>query len=323
MDPGEGRLSMQKIPSLSIVVEWENAKNADARRGRAMLAALTEQLLDLSTEQPVTVELILVHDAEETNPADIAADLESVVAAFPGPVTFTPCRDLDYYEQKNFGVRQAKHDAILLIDCDVIPAAGYLRNLLECYVAEKADVVCGATLMDQGTLYEKAFALWFFPLASEVPIRRKINRFYANNVLFRGEVLRATPFSAADLVRGKCRLLADKLVADQRVLLQEPAAKVIHPAPNGPVHFVKRALCHGHDDAMKNNYDGLRHAIWRYRGQMRWVTNRIMTRRGEVGLGRLGAAGAICIATVYFGLIFVGEAVSLINPHIIRDRLRV
>jgi glycosyltransferase involved in cell wall biosynthesis len=314
---------MQKIPSLSIVVEWENAKNADARRGRAMLSALTDQLLTLSTEQPVTAELILVHDAEETDSAEIAADLTPVVAAFPGPVTFAPCRDLDYYEQKNFGARQARNEAILLIDCDVIPTPGYLRNLLDCYIAEHADVVCGATLMEQRTLYEKAFALWFFPLASEIAAQRRISRFYANNVLFRGAVLRAKPFPAGDLVRGRCRLLADRLVADQHVLMREPTAKVMHPAPNGLTHFVKRALCHGHDDALKNYYDGFRHAAWRYRGQMKWVTNRIIARRGEVGLGRLGAAGAICIAMAYFGLIFAGEAISLVNPHLIRDRLRV
>jgi glycosyl transferase family 2 len=73
-----------------------------------------------------------------------------------------PCRGLDYYQQKNFGAQQAKHEAILLVDCDIIPCNGWLRNLLECYVEEQADMMCGATHMEQRTLYEKAFALFWF-----------------------------------------------------------------------------------------------------------------------------------------------------------------
>jgi glycosyltransferase involved in cell wall biosynthesis len=315
---------MQKIPSLSIIIEWENAKNADARRGRAMLAALTAQLLALAQEQPVIVELILIHDAAETDPAVMEADLKPIVASFPGSVMFAPCHDLDYYEQKNFGAGLARHDAILLLDCDVVPTPNWLRNLLDCYVAEGADLVCGATHMEQRTLYEKAFALfWFFPLASEVTQRRQTNRFFANNVVIRAEMLKSRPFPTSRLVRGKCRLLAETLIADQRVLMLEPTAKVIHPPPNGLRHFIKRALCSGHDDAMNNGYDGLRPAFWRYRSQLKHAARRILDHRREVDLGRLGAVSAIAVAAAYYGLIFTGEAISQINPHIIRNRLRV
>lgn len=315
---------MEKHPSLSIIVEWENAKSADVNRGLAMLEVLVSQLKELSTDLPAPSEMILVHDAEDDGSRDIAKIVAPLVADFPGTVKFAPCHGLDYYEQKNFGARQATNDAILLIDCDIVPCPSWLRNLLDCFAAEKADVVCGATHLEQTSLYQKAFALfWFFPLPSENPHRRRTNRFFANNVLFRADLLKQMPFPTCDLVRGKCVLLADLLLAQNRLLMLEPAAKVIHPPPNGLAHFIKRALCAGQDNALLNNYDGPRTALRRYRQRMEKAIRRIRTHRREVNLSFLGMAGAIFIAVAYFGFVFTGEVISLYNRTIIREHLRV
>src|SRR4029450_6811764 len=109
---------MQRMPSLSIVVEWENAKNSDFGRGRAMLSALSDQLRGLQDELPTPPELILVFDEEDGSAVDLRDRLAGMLARFPGTVRMANSRALDYYQQKNFGAQLAKHNAILLVDCD-------------------------------------------------------------------------------------------------------------------------------------------------------------------------------------------------------------
>jgi hypothetical protein len=89
---------------------------------------------------------------------------------------------------------------------------------------------------------------WFFPLPSEC-ISCKASHFWANNVLFRANLLKRTPFPECLLVRGNADLLARTLIASGRSMYWEPNAKVIHPPPNGLAHFIKDALCKGQDDA--------------------------------------------------------------------------
>ena len=311
-------------PSLSIVVEWENAKNSDVGRGRAMLMALIEQLRGLPQTPSVPPEMFLMYDGDDGDAATIMEQVRDITAGFPGQVTALPCHGLDYYEQKNAGADRAKNEAILFVDCDIIPSQGWLKNLLDCYVEEKADVVCGVTHMEEQSLYEKAFALfWFFPLPSEMKGRQSASRFFANNVLFRAEVFKNTPFPDAPLVRGKCLVLAKKLQADGRSICMEPRAMVLHPAPNGVRHFIKRALCSGQDNVLLRDDVGVRGALRRFRWQIKAAVQRIAKHHREVGLGACGAIAAMVIAATYIGLECAGELISLINPRLIRNNLRV
>jgi hypothetical protein len=274
---------------------------------------------------PAPPELILVFDEEDGSAVDLRDRLADVLAGFPGTVRMASSRALDYYQQKNFGAQLAKHNAILLADCDIIPCGGWLRHLLNCYVEEQADVVCGATHMEQRTVYEKAFALfWFFPLASEMHQRSKASYFFANNVLFRADLLKSTPFPESPLlVRGNAELLARRLVASSRSIYREPNAKVIHPTPDGLAHFIKRALCSGQDSAVMNADRGLRAAFQRCRWQIKKAAKRIIHHRHDVGLAPWGIPAAVGIAASYFSLELIGETISLINPHFIRKNLRV
>ena len=257
-------------------------------------------------------------------PKKVLRASQYALAGFPGSVSIAPCKKLDYYEQKNLGAQCATHEVILRVDCDIIPCSGWLHNLLVCYVEERADVVCGATHMETRSLYEKAFAaFWFFPLASEMPPRSTTSQFFANNVLFRAELLKNTPFPNAPLVRGKCTLLTEKLLKDHRSIYLEPSAKVIHPPPKGIVHFMKRALCSGQDNVVMEADRGLRGAFRRFRCQIKGAAKRIISHRQEVGLGPLGVVGATGIAASYITLQFVGEAISLISPQFIRKNFRV
>lgn len=312
------------LPSLSIIVEWENAKSSELARARAMLSALAEQTRRLSNRFPAPPELILVHDAEDGAAEDTLAAVRPSVGDFVGEIRVLPCEGLDYYAQKNFGAAQARNEVILLADSDIVPDEDWLERLLSCLVEENADVVCGATLLDTGTFYEKAFAgFWFFPTRSETGERRRSEHFFANNVAFRKDVLRDHPFPDLPLVRGSCTVLARTLLENGKVIMIEPAARVGHPPPNGLGHFVKRALCSGQDNVYLRPEPGPMGAARRLKRQIGETRRRIQRNREELGLGPMGAVGGLLVAACYFGLEFVGDLVTQVHPTLIRSNLRV
>ncbi|MDP9127187.1 MAG: glycosyltransferase family 2 protein [Pseudomonadota bacterium] len=315
---------LMSMPSLSIVMEWENAKNSDVQRGFATLSALAQQVRALRNASSVPPELLLIHDEAAVSGQSMRERLESAAAGFPGAVRIFSTRGLDYYQQKNFGAQKAVNDVVLFVDCDVVLTADWLERLLKCYVEEGADVVCGATHMEQRSVYEKSFAaFWFFPLASELGGRQRTSAFFANNVLFRSAVIKSLPFPDAPLVRGKCVLLSDQLRQRQYSMFIEPAASVLHPPPDGFLHFVKRALCAGHDNLAMTDHRGLRHSFWRFRAQLRAAISRIRLHRKEVGLSRGASVLAYATAGAYIGLAFLGEAISLYRSDWIYKYFRV
>lgn len=317
-------MSPAVFPSISVVVEWENAKNSELGRARAMLGALAEQVRALSNRFAGPAELILVHDAEEASAAEILAEVRATVGDFPGRVEVLPCHDLDYYQQKNLGAATARNQAILFLDSDIVPEDGWLETLLTCLVEEDADVACGATHLDMGTTFERAFAaFWFFPLPSEVQGRRRSDHFFANNVVFRAETLKAFPFPDVPLVRGKCLVLARTLLSHGKTIFIEPAARVAHPPPNGAWHFVKRALCSGHDNVFLREDKGPGGALRRLKGQLKGAASRIFKHRTEVELSVPGAILSLTIAAGYYVLEFLGDLVTLAWPGLIRENLRV
>ena len=314
-------------PALSVVIEWENVKNSESNRATLMLRTLVHQLDAERARFGGSPELIFVHDAEETTATEILKSVEPEISEFSGTVKTVPVEKLDYYQQKTLGASQSSGDAILFVDSDVIPAPNWLSNLLECYFAENADVVCGTTCITTNSLYSKAFALfWFFPLASDGGARRRTNHFFANNVLFRASVFRAHPFPDSDLVRGTCINLARILGEHQKSIFIEPKAFVDHPPPNGAKHFINRALCQGHDNVLMDERSSLFRAVKRSAGRFVNSSRRIFTRHSEVGMSVVSAPAALCIATAYNVIELAGEVFTLASGperHLIRENCRV
>ena len=314
--------------SLSIVIEWENVKHSKQTRAEAMLEVLFCQLKSLKYRFSEGAEIILVCDASATPASSVLRKMEAEFVQTGNSIR-TFCIDgLDYYQQKNFGADQTHSDLLLFLDSDVVPQEGWLEALLDCQAEENADVVCGATYIEANSLYSKSVALfWFFPLPSESKLRSHVSHFYANNVLFKGEVFRGMPYPRTGLVRGECTRLARMLLDCQRSIVLEPKARVIHPAPNGLSHFVKRALCQGHDNVHCQDNDNFWHATHLYFRRLAAQAKRIVSKREEVQLGRIGSLAAIAIATTYNTLEYIGEVLTLAMspryPHFIRDKVRV
>ena len=321
------------LPAVSVVIEWENAKLAELDRARRMLAALAAQLRELRPEMEAPPELIVLYDREAI-PADLIA--RCVGEAFGDPpevaVRVLPTEHAGYYAQKNRGAQVASGELVLFLDSDVVPERGWLAALLSNFRDPEVAVACGNTYVEPAGFYAKAFALfWFFPLRDSAPPAAPVEaeHFFANNVCFRRELFLRYGFPDLPLMRGACVELAKRLRADGHRILIDGRARVSHPPPNGAAHFVRRALCEGHDSIQQARLRGARRRGFGLATAKRFVTSvrraraRILANRRAVGLGAGGAAAAFGLALGYYALCAVGELVGTVSPETVRRRLAV
>lgn len=322
------------LPPVSVVIEWENAKLSELDRARRMLAALAGQLAALRERMPESPELIVLHD-----PAAIDAGIirQCVTEAFGDPpplrLSIVATEGGGYYAQKNRGAELAGKELLLFLDSDVVPEPGWLAALLGTFADPQVAVACGNTYVEPEDFAAKAFALfWFFPLRSDLPPEAapvEAEHFFANNVVFRRELFLRYRFPDLPMLRGQCVALAERLRQDGHRILVVGAARVSHPPPNGASHFVRRALCEGHDAVQQEKLrGGGRYGYglgtpWRFAQSVGRAGRRILAHRRDVGLGPVGAAGAFGLALGYYALCIVGEVIARVRPDMVRRRLAV
>jgi hypothetical protein len=163
-----------------------------------------------------------------------------------------------YYGLKTNGINHTDADLVILLDSDVIPKEGWLRNMLTTFSSNKVDVVFGNTYIDENTLYAKAFALgWFFHLRTDRGDLEATDGSYihVNNIAYRKEILEKYPFPLSEGgQRGSCaRQMAELREAGIPVYYNHKA-KVGHPPPKWFGHFLSRAVGEGRDDYLNAKY---------------------------------------------------------------------
>jgi hypothetical protein len=310
--------------SFSVIIEWENAKLSELGRAHKMLFSLSEQINKLDTARWVPQELIILYDGEVIDHSLIADALKSAMGSNPTLyiLKLIPISGRRYYELKNYGATITEADVLVFLDSDVIPEPGWLAALLGAIEKPEIGVVCGNTYIDVHNLYTRAFALfWFFPLRASGSGLIRTERFFANNVAFRKKVFNKHPFPASIKLRGQCGDLSRQLVKEGHRIYLHEGARVRHPPPNGFLHFIKRALCAGHDYAVSACETGKRPtvmiAVRRCLYQTKSAMKRCWSHRAKVNLGMVGSIAAMGIAGIYFGLAFAGECLTIVAPTII------
>lgn len=323
---------MDRFPTFSLVIEWENVKLSDVDRARRMLSALEGQLQELKPRFLETPEVWFLHDRHEI---DVKMLTEMVGEAFPDPTLavlhFEPTDDADYYEQKNLGASLAKGEVVVFLDSDVIPEPGWLEGLLESFADTAVEVVGGNTSIELDRFVSRAFALfWFFPLRRSRSGLRPSNHFFANNVAFRRALICSKPFPRLPVLRGSCTILAQELLSEGHSIRMNESCRVTHPPPNGYSHVFRRAMAQGHDDLVLGNrrlphhyQSRLGNALWRFQKRVKRAAKRIRKEYREVGLSPLGALGAALIAVNYFVFYLLGLVVSLVDPDLVPRRFPV
>jgi glycosyltransferase involved in cell wall biosynthesis len=318
--------------SLSIVIEWDNAKHCKHERSLAMLRALRRELQALAP--PATAEVLILYDRLEVNGADVQATLVEVFgpAYEKAGIRAQAAEGLGYYELKNHGARQSTGEVVVFLDSDVVPDPGWLTAYVAAFTDPSVQVVAGATYVAPDNLYFKAFALYGdFPLAPPADLGLvPTQRFFANNMAARRQLLLTYPFPDLPHFRSQCRELARQLDGIGIKMVLQPKARVAHPPPNGFSHFVCQAVCDGHDwflSAQMNDEArstaSVKGAYWRFRAALRRSLRRIRAGRRAVGLSAPGAVAAAMVAVVFFSCVFVGELLTRINPRIVRRHFAI
>ena len=240
------------LPSVSIVIEWENAKLSELDRAFSMLRSLSAQVRSLRARFASPPEMILIYDQDEIDPAMINSAVTNEIDAQSGLVVrLAPMEGLDYYAQKNHGASLAKGDLVVFLDSDIVPEDRWLVSLLEAAVRNPGSVVSGNTHLDTETFLGRAFGIfWFFPVRNAGNAVFRAPGFFANSVVFPRKIFSEFNFLPTGSIRGQCTVLADRLRENDIPVFRVEAARASHPAPNGFTHVVRRALCEGHDAQM-------------------------------------------------------------------------
>ena len=315
----------EAIPSLSIIIEWENAGRIGAARARRMLRALRNQLREIGPASGARHEIVLLHDPLKVKRETLVESVREAGAGWPADINYAAVPGNGYYRQKNAGAALAEGDIIIFLDSDVVPEPGWLAALTGPFALPGIDVVCGNTFVAPDSLYSAAMALaWIFPLRSAESGLVRSRYFYANNVAFRRAVFALHPFPETGQFRGQCAFLAEQLIGSGHDIYLSRDARVAHAPPQGLKRFVVRALWGGHDDRIRTKLLARRPS-----GGGRSPARKLGAyvahifrdrRRVELGLG--GAVVATGIAIVYQGLSLTAFLAARAAPKLVRRGLK-
>jgi len=333
-------------PSVSVVVEWENARLGRGNNTRAMLHELRAQLLELAPQLQARPEIIFVHEPAKVKWTLIEDTAGAIFSTERGSATIkiVPGVGLRYYQMKNLGAEHATGDVVVFLDSDVVPEPGWLRNLLTPFSDAAVSVVAGNTYVPPKTVYSRAFALcWMFPLRADdgplqdwgAPFRGGVEapagevQPFANNIAFRRTVFLASKFADVEFFRWQTGPLIRALAAQGHGVLHNPRARVRHPPPPNPQYFISRALCEGHDvylsyarkEAPRESL--LRCAYWYYAKSLRIAVREIRGPGKGLGLGPVSGVGAFLVAASFASVALVGFFLARYWPQLIRRHFAV
>jgi glycosyltransferase involved in cell wall biosynthesis len=252
---------MEKIApplgQVSVVIEWENVLLAEMDRCRRMLRELRRQILEINASNPAPTqfEIIVVFNQEVVQPPVVTNELNQIFQTSDANIAWrlSPATGLNYYDLKNFGALETHGDIVLFLDSDVIPEAGWLKQLLGSLDNQAVEVVAGNTFLDLSSFMGRAMALsWLFPLRANESELKEVPWFFANNVAFRKATAAKFPFPKMQpgATRGSCCQLAENLRGMGIKIYQHSGAQVSHPPPNGWHHFFIRGVAQGRDELL-------------------------------------------------------------------------
>jgi hypothetical protein len=298
-------------PRASVVVEWDNVRLAGASRTREMLARLIEEL---AGQGSASLEVLLVHDGR---PGDVA-DAARMLAPTGVAVRVVPAPGSGYYELKNAGAQAARGELVVFLDCDVVPDAGWLAEILAPFDDPAVAAVAGATrLVEPAGLWAKLVApTYVFPLTAPPGPVRRVDGFFANNIAFRRDVALTFPFPRiAGTSRISCVALARQLADAGAVLVQAPAARVTHPPSPGLARTVRRALVHGRDTVVLAQAGlGTPATARAWARRLPPLMRAVVRARRTVGMRPAVLPLALAVALAYYACVAAGGALARIAP---------
>lgn len=317
----------EPLPSLSIIVEWENVLLAGDERGEGALRKIAREVETLSKER--RVEVIVVYFPAEVD----GGALEPLVTeVFPrGMARLLAANTGDYYELKNAGAEAATGDIVVFSDSDTHVEEDWLRQLTQPFANSSIAAVAGSSYIEPTTMLGKAFgAFWFFPVRTGNTRLEPAKGIFANNFAVRREIFARLPFRPVPGTnRGACVRWRERMLEADFTVVVNPLARTAHPPPNGGAHFFVRALTHGRDAILLARDQGRRLESGAFGALLRFTLNcarttiNTWTRRADVGLRPWEMIPALLIGYVYYSVAFAGEVLTFLRSEWMSQQFRI
>lgn len=244
-------MGMKKLPTPSIVLEWETVEEGGIDRVTRGLRVICEQLDEARGDFAARPEVIVSYEERKSSDAELRSifDRAACPEGWNCDLHFIAVPDgTHYYEKKNIGARASVNEVIMFIDTDLVADPGWLRNMLSAFTDWKVSVLLGATHLDHASLYEMAMALcWIFDPATYGRGIQPLRRYSSNNLAFRRALFLKFPFPTRAAYRGQCGELGQSLLNIGIELKEHTDARATHPPPPGVYGFVHRAWAAGQD----------------------------------------------------------------------------
>lgn len=316
-----------KLPSVTLVIEWENAiDNTDEWTDKAIVA-LHRELESVSGLMPAKPRIMYLCDETAVAPNVIDQALNRVAPRIRdlADVEIVPTPGLTYYKLKNFGIARSTTPLTVMLDSDAAPQPGWLENLLKPFADPDIVVVGGQTVLGYESLLDKTMALsWVFNLAHEREKTIRRQKVHVNNCAVRTDFFRAHPFPDLPAFKVQCVFWLRGLVAEGHKFIRTPDAMVIHAPHPGIKFLVWRAWVGGMDSDFKTFQTVSRSRLGRvgyaprYFARKLWRSWRNIIRHGgTVGLRAWQRPPAMLIALAFYLITFVSQLVSALTRRFV------
>lgn len=311
------------MPSVTLVIEWENAIDVTDEWTRRAMVALMDELASVAGSMPSKPRLLYLYDDAAVPPGTI----DAVIAEFAprlreiADVEVTAAPGLSYYKLKNFGVSQSTTELTVMVDSDAAPQPGWLRNLLAPFADPEVKVVGGFTVLGTEDLLSRTMALsWVFNLAHEREKTTKRQKIHVNNAAVRTDFFKAHPFPDLPSFKKQCVFWLRGLNADGHKFVRTADAMVVH-APHPGVKFLSwRAWTGGMDSdylgfqTVSRSRLGRLGYAFRYFARKTWRSWRNIVRHGgKVGLPAWQRPAAMLISLAYYLVTLIGQLSSVMT----------
>ena len=206
-DHGQSIQANQKLPAVTIVIEWENAIDVEDKWTRAAMSALEREIAAVAPRMAAKPRIMYLYDKNAVEPAPSSRRSPRRAAACKdlADLEIMPTDGLTYYKLKNYGISRAKTELSIMLDSDAAPQPGWLESLIKPFADPEMMAVGGFTVLGADDFLSKTFALsWIFDLRSERENTVKREKIHANNCAVRTDFFRDNPFPDLPAFKKQC-----------------------------------------------------------------------------------------------------------------------
>jgi len=313
--------SVDWLPPVTFVVEWENAIDVDDDWTKKAMVALQRELERCRPRFRAKPRLMYLYDQNAVREATIRDMIDQVAPRLRevADVEMVPTPGLTYYKLKNLGVSRSQTEITIMVDSDAGPRSGWLDGLLAPFADPEIMAVGGFTVLGHDDLLSRTMALsWIFNLESERAKTVKREKIHVNNCAVRTDFFRAHPFPDLEgAFKKQCGFWLRDLKQRGFKWKRTADAMTVHAPHPGGAFIVWRFWTIGTDrdfqayhTVTKSRLGRLGYAFFFFAKKLMRSWRRIWTKGGEVGLPVWQRPIAMLISLTFYLVTLSGELYS-------------